>query len=151
MADIFQKYARCQIFNLLCVLLLTSYSRILRSDFFTFLVGKDRKAVIVHLGAITEHSKALSALVNNGMAESQTRSATLDDADEDDIIRFCQFAYTGDYSIPPFTEDEIPSIKDKQIPIEDGEEWATASRTKKGKKGKKLKARKHRKSGHHGE
>jgi hypothetical protein len=71
-------------------------------------VGKDRKAIVVHSAAITEHSKVLSALVNNGMAESQTRSAVLDDVDEQTFIHFCQFAYTGDYSTPPFTEDEIP-------------------------------------------
>jgi hypothetical protein len=51
------------------------------------------------------------------MAESQTRSATLDDIDEDDFIRFCQFAYTGDYSTPPFTEDEILSIEAEEFPL----------------------------------
>jgi BTB/POZ domain len=95
-------------FNLLYASLLTSCFRIFKSDLFTFVVGKDRKAIVVHSAAITEHSKVLSALVNNGMAESQTRSATLDDMETDDFIRFCQFAYTGDYSTPPFTEDEIP-------------------------------------------
>jgi hypothetical protein len=88
-------------------------------------VGKDRKAVIVHSAAITDHSKVLSALVNNGMAESQTRSATLDDVEEDDFIRFCQFAYTGDYSTPPFTKDEIPGIEAEEVPVndEDDESW----------------------------
>jgi hypothetical protein len=82
------------------------------------LVGKGRKAIIVHSAAITEHSKALRALVNNGMAESQTLSATLDDVEEDDFIRFCQFAYTGDYYSPPFTEDEISNFNADGIPME---------------------------------
>lgn len=145
MADTFQKYtAMLNIQSGIC--LLTSDLRIFRSDLFTFLVGSDRKAIIVHSAAITEHSKALSALINNGMAESQTRSATLDDVEEDDFIRFCQFAYTGDYSTPPFTIDEIPRIEAEEDPdnIEpllcpSGEDnWgAPYLSTKKGKKDKK--------------
>ena len=56
-------------------------------------------------------------MVNNKMAESQTRSAILNDIDDDDFIRFCQFAYTGDYSTPPFTEEQSPSIKSEEVPI----------------------------------
>jgi hypothetical protein len=80
------------------------------------------------------------------MAESQTRTATLDDVEEDDFLRFCQFAYTGDYSTPPFTEDIIPTIEDEQVfglplvgppppPPENEDGWALPVRaTKKGKK-----------------
>jgi hypothetical protein len=136
MADMFQKYTiLLKKSNILCALLLTSCSRIFRSELFTFVVGEDRKAIVVHSAAITEHSKVLSALVNNGMVESQTRSAVLDDVDESTFIRFCQFAFTGDYSTPPFTEDEIP-IPDVQeaAPIDD-DDWAPS--TKKGKNNKK--------------
>jgi hypothetical protein len=34
------------------------------------------------------------------MAEAQTRSVIFDDVLEEDFIRFCQFAYTGDYTPP---------------------------------------------------
>jgi hypothetical protein len=79
-------------------------------------VGEEKRPIIVHSAAVTAHSKVLSALVNNGMAESQTRTATLDDIEEDDFLRFCQFAYTADYSTPSFTQDKIPTIEDEEIP-----------------------------------
>jgi hypothetical protein len=34
------------------------------------------------------------------MAESITKCALLDDVDEDTFIRFCEYAYTGNYSLP---------------------------------------------------
>lgn len=34
------------------------------------------------------------------MLEAKTRSAVLDDVDEQDFIRLCQFAYMGDYTTP---------------------------------------------------
>jgi hypothetical protein len=37
------------------------------------------------------------------MAESIANRAILDDIDEDTFVRFCEYAYTGDYSIPPPT------------------------------------------------
>jgi len=43
------------------------------------------------------------------MAEAQSKFATLNDVLEDDFIRFCQFAYTGDYSTPAYVVQEISS------------------------------------------
>lgn len=37
------------------------------------------------------------------MAESIANRAILDDTDEDTFVQFCEYAYTGDYSIPPPT------------------------------------------------
>jgi hypothetical protein len=78
----------------------------LSSELFTFVVGKNKKPIVVHSGAVTRHSEVLNALINGGMAEAQTQSATLEDIEEEDFVRFCQFAYTGDYSTPPFKVEE---------------------------------------------
>lgn len=75
-------------------------------------MGKEKKPTIIHSAAITSQSTVLNALLRNGMMESKTRSATLDDVEKKDFIRFCQFVYTGDYSTPPFTIEGVSKSKD---------------------------------------
>lgn len=60
---------------------------------------------MVHAAAIETQSKALHVLMNGGLSESHTRSANFDDVFEEDFIRFCQFAYTGDYTVASPTKD----------------------------------------------
>ena len=60
----------------------------------------NKKPFSVHTEAIAQQSKVLNALINGRMIEAQKRSATLEDVDEGTFIRFCQFAYTGDYAVP---------------------------------------------------
>jgi hypothetical protein len=41
------------------------------------------------------------------MSEAEKREAALDDVLEDTFIRFCQFAYTGDYETPAFVHTPL--------------------------------------------
>lgn len=76
------------------------FQKIFTSDQFTFFVGEGKKPIVAHAAAIADQSPALNALINGRMAEAQTRSVIFDDMPEEDFIRFCQFAYTGDYTPP---------------------------------------------------
>jgi hypothetical protein len=92
---------------------LTSNDSVYRSRIFTFLVGENKTPIAVHAEVIATQSKALNALINGKMEEAQSGCAFLSDVTEDDFLRFCQYAYTGDYATPPFTmieaeKDEIP-------------------------------------------
>jgi hypothetical protein len=66
-------------------------------------VGEEKKEITVHAAAIARQSGALKALMNNGMKESQAGRAVLEDVTGDTFIRFCQFAYIGNYETPAFT------------------------------------------------
>ncbi|KAL5422996.1 hypothetical protein PMIN05_012441, partial [Paraphaeosphaeria minitans] len=50
--------------------------------------------------------------MNNGMEESAMRCASPDDIEVDDFSRFCEYAYRGDYTVPPW-EDSLPELKPK--------------------------------------
>ena len=107
---------------------------IITSDLFTFLIGEKRQAIIVHSAAVSARSKALHALLHNGMIETQMRTATLDDVEVEDFLRFCQFAYTGDYTVPPCTRDDEgiePAPDDIPEPPPAIEEDTWAPKTKK--------------------
>jgi hypothetical protein len=58
----------------------------------------------VHAAAIAATSPQLDALINGGMEESATRCARIEDVKVDDFIRFCEYAYRGDYTTPPWEE-----------------------------------------------
>lgn len=47
------------------------------------------------------------------MAESIAHRAILENVDEGTFVRFCEYAYTGDYSIPPPTIVPEPSSEPK--------------------------------------
>ncbi|KAF1994261.1 hypothetical protein P154DRAFT_448023, partial [Amniculicola lignicola CBS 123094] len=74
----------------------------IQSHQFTFFVGQEGKAIVVHAAAISATSQQLDALINGGMEESETRCARLEDVQVDDFIRFCEYAYRGDYTVPPW-------------------------------------------------
>jgi hypothetical protein len=59
---------------------------------------------VVHAGAIAATSQQLDALIDSGMEESATRCARIEDVEVDDFIRFCEYAYRGDYTTPPWEE-----------------------------------------------
>jgi hypothetical protein len=54
------------------------------------------------------------------MVEASTRTATLDDIETEDFVRFCQFAYTGDYSTPLWEVVE-PEAGQESAPAPDDE------------------------------
>jgi hypothetical protein len=52
-------------------------------------------------------------LINGLMAEASDGKAIFEDIQEDTFVRFCQFAYTGNYTTPEFTQKpavELPDI-----------------------------------------
>jgi hypothetical protein len=66
-------------------------------------VGPDQTAFNLHSCLATKLSPVFAALINGGMAESIANRAILDDIDEETFVQFCEYAYTGDFSIPPPT------------------------------------------------
>jgi hypothetical protein len=56
--------------------------------------------VVVHSAAIAATSEYFNALINGGMSEAQKGCATFMDVRVDDFLRFCEFAYRGDYTVP---------------------------------------------------
>jgi hypothetical protein len=73
------------------------------------------------------------------MQESETHCARIEDVKVDDFIRFCEYAYRGDYTVPPWEEVPTESISTLSKNQQNGviDDWGTTS-TKK-KKGKKVK------------
>ena len=66
------------------------------------MVGPEKKEITVHAAAITKQSDQLKCLIYGGMNEALTGRCELPDVLEDTFIRFCQFAYTGNYETPAF-------------------------------------------------
>ncbi|KIY03072.1 uncharacterized protein Z520_01539 [Fonsecaea multimorphosa CBS 102226] len=81
----------------------TSLSEALNSTTFQFLVGSERKAFNVHSMLVVQLSPVFAALINGKMVESIERRAVLDDIDQETFLRFCEYAYKGDFSVPPPT------------------------------------------------
>ena len=89
---------------------------------FTFLIGENEEPIVVHAAAIAKQSKALDTLINGSMIEAQVRSVSLIDVSMEDFLKFCEFAYTGDYSTPSSTtraETNSSSKLDGQNPTFD--------------------------------
>lgn len=96
---------------------------------------------MVHAAAIAAASPQLDALINGGMEESETRCARLEDVQVDDFIRFCEYAYRGDYTVPPW--EEVPpdpscmsDTNQRNRDEDDSIIWGAIPKKKKGKKGK---------------
>lgn len=81
--------------------------RIMCSDQFTFRIGGHGKKFVVHSASFALQSKALDCLMNGNMIKGSDRSAIWGDVDEEGFIRFCQFAYTEDYTTPFPTVEEV--------------------------------------------
>ena len=76
---------------------------VFRSKQFVFVIGDETKTeYTVHRDLIAKQSKALNSLVNGEMQETLDGRATFEDLDDNTFVRFCQFAYTGDYTTPGF-------------------------------------------------
>jgi hypothetical protein len=61
--------------------------------------------VVVHSAAIAATSEYFDALINGGMDEAQKKCARFGDVRIDDFVRFCEFAYRGDYKVPTWDKD----------------------------------------------
>ncbi|KAF2108670.1 hypothetical protein BDV96DRAFT_555910 [Lophiotrema nucula] len=117
-----------------------TFKDFIQSHQFTFFIGQEGKPIVVHAAAIAATSQQLDALINGGLEESETRCARIEDVGVDDFIRFCEYAYRGDYTVPPW--EELPpepsstSGENQQNGDDDSwGDWATTSKKKKGKKG----------------
>lgn len=81
--------------------LLTNCRRLIRSSEFHFLIGHDQRKLTIHAGLVRNLSAPLDALINNGcMKEAVSRTATIDDVEEETFIAFCEFGYKGNYTTP---------------------------------------------------
>lgn len=78
----------------------------IQSDLFTFKVGEEGKLFQVHSSAIAATSGPFRALVEGGLNESETRSAEPRDIEPDDFVRFLEYAYRRDYTVPAWVLDE---------------------------------------------
>ncbi|KAI1641133.1 hypothetical protein F4809DRAFT_658985 [Biscogniauxia mediterranea] len=83
---------------------------------FRFLVGPDKKAFMMHADLVAHLSKPLAVLINGKMKEAREGYAELPEVDERTFVRFCQFAYTGDYKVPAPTSSELADTPSTFIP-----------------------------------
>ncbi|KAF2092510.1 hypothetical protein NA57DRAFT_82226 [Rhizodiscina lignyota] len=73
---------------------------IFTSELFTFILGAERKTITVHSKAIARLAPSLDKLINGPLREAQEKVVRWDDIEVGDFVRFCQFAYAGDYTPP---------------------------------------------------
>ncbi|KAL3475392.1 hypothetical protein BJX99DRAFT_271170 [Aspergillus californicus] len=75
---------------------------IINSVPFTFLVGPSHAKLTVQTGLARHVSRPLDHLMNSGQTrESKHQIAVLEDEDVETFVAFCEYAYTGDYNVPP--------------------------------------------------
>ncbi|KAG9764826.1 hypothetical protein KCU73_g784, partial [Aureobasidium melanogenum] len=74
------------------------FRRILSSEPFRFLIGKDKALFTLHSHVPVGQSEPLLALVNGGMVEAQEGCAWLEDTDEATFVQIGEYLYTGDYT-----------------------------------------------------
>ncbi|KAF3045521.1 hypothetical protein E8E12_009032 [Didymella heteroderae] len=97
------------------ITLLTS-DRLIHSDLFTFIVGKECKTFVLHSKAVAATSPHFGALVNGALSEAQTRTAKLENVDPDTFTRFTEYAYRRDYTTPKWTWDEQAVMREPSPP-----------------------------------
>ncbi|KAH8726948.1 hypothetical protein GQ44DRAFT_758484 [Phaeosphaeriaceae sp. PMI808] len=119
-----------------------TFEDFIQSHQFTFFIGKEGNPIMVHAAAIAATSQQLDALINGGMQESEKRCARIEDIRVDDFIRFCEYAYRGDYTVPPWEElPPRPSSTSGRIQQNDDDDvWGFGTPSKKVKKVKKGRA-----------
>ena len=76
------------------------------SDTFAFLVGPEARRITLHSRLVAHHSEPLNVLINGPMSEARQNYAVLKDVDEDTFLRFCQYAYTGNYDDDDDDDDD---------------------------------------------
>ncbi|GKZ22504.1 hypothetical protein AbraIFM66951_005661 [Aspergillus brasiliensis] len=80
---------------------LDGYS-IVHSPPFTFLVGPNHTKLTIQSGLARHVSQPLDHLMNSGETrESKHHIAVLEEYDVETFVAFCEYAYTGDYRVPP--------------------------------------------------
>ena len=69
----------------------------MKSKPFNFYLGPNKSLYMVHTALLAYHSVPLDALVNGEMREAQDGLVFWEEEDEATFVRFCEYAYTGDY------------------------------------------------------
>ena len=79
------------------------FCSVFSSDIITFEVGPEHKIFSMHAKIVASQSTTLDILINGNMKEARAKHVRWKDTEVDTFLHFCQFAYTGDYSIiqPP--------------------------------------------------
>jgi hypothetical protein len=75
--------------------------------------------VVVHSAAIAATSEHFDALINGGMGEAQNKCARLADVEVQDFVRFVEWAYRGDYTVPNWKEIENDSEEKRREVFEE--------------------------------
>ncbi|KAF3208481.1 hypothetical protein TWF192_001793 [Orbilia oligospora] len=71
----------------------------MNSDFFSIIVGPEKKEFNIHTKALCAASIYFNNIVNSGMAESHDKTVTLDEGiDAETFALFAQYCYMQDYS-----------------------------------------------------
>ncbi|CAL5867789.1 uncharacterized protein PFLUO_LOCUS2010 [Penicillium psychrofluorescens] len=76
------------------------YSRIILSPSFTFLVGPKHTKLTIQSGLVEHVSRPMHDLMNGHTRESKHRIAVLEEEDVETFVAFCEYAYTGNYTVP---------------------------------------------------
>ncbi|EEH33681.2 hypothetical protein PAAG_04730 [Paracoccidioides lutzii Pb01] len=77
------------------------FHSIVLSPSFTFLVGPEHAKLTIQSGLAKHVSQRLDELMNNGHTrESRHHIAVLEEEDVETFVGFCEYAYTGDYTVP---------------------------------------------------
>ncbi|KAI4703504.1 hypothetical protein J4E89_010080 [Alternaria sp. Ai002NY15] len=76
-----------------------SFTEMLSSAQFTFLLGATREPVTVHAGIMSEVSEPLDRLINGPMKEAREKCAALPHVERDVFLSLVEYAYRSDYNV----------------------------------------------------
>jgi hypothetical protein len=76
-----------------------TYNRLVKSRAVVFHVGPERTPVLVHASAIAAASSSLGALIDGTPDKPRPRSVRCKDVQLEEFVRFCEWAYRGDYTV----------------------------------------------------
>jgi hypothetical protein len=66
----------------------------------------------------------MTVLINGNMNEASTRCAEIENVEVKDFIRFCEYAYSGDFTVPTWKQDETPNTPEPKADMTWPEEEA---------------------------
>lgn len=90
---------------------------IIHSPPFTFLVGPNHDKLTIQSGLARHVSQPLDHLMNSGLTrESKHHIAVLEEEDAETFVAFCEYAYTGDYSVPTPGSREDDKVESSNNP-----------------------------------
>jgi hypothetical protein len=59
----------------------------------------------------------MTVLINGNMNEASTRCAEIENVEVEDFIRFCEYAYSGDFTVPNWKQDETANAPDPVVDV----------------------------------